>query len=134
MYVILSYANELLAGNPAWDDLTDTEKEKLLELAELRIDSQIFRGVRLEDDQTSEFPRLIDGVEVAVNERLKTAVCFTALDRLGNKDLERGVTSVKIGDASETYSQSAVYDAVNGKLSPESQLLLRPYLARAVAL
>ena len=97
----------------------------------------------MDDTQPLAFPRAIYwrgawNADTTVPEAVKAAACEEALAILA-QDTQRaarqreGLTSVSIGDASESYSAEALARTQSGELlSPQAKLLLRPWLVGAV--
>lgn len=132
MYVTVDEANDYFAVSlSGWDSLDTAEKEAALVSATRAIDRQAFVGKQRNTDH--QFPR--EGQD-EVPQVVKDACCEEALflfmaDR---KAIERGVTSVKIGDASETYSDAAIQATNRDRLSPKARSLLRFWLKKSFAL
>lgn len=126
-YVSLEEANEYFAtrlGAEFWETLDDTQKEKALITATKRIDRLPFVGYKQNLKQPLQFPRYYyascyynGGLSVAdVPEQLKNAVCEEALttlqyiennsEEIYNGAISANYQSLKLGDASITYSSS----------------------------
>jgi hypothetical protein len=131
-----------------WGNATSEDKEKALITATQRVDANRFVGAKADPLQALEFPRRYDVregdepgvlVETAVLPNVKRAVFEESLALLAGTDdslrarLQReGVTSARIGGASETYSGAGAGSAQAGLASAAAAEYLRPYLkARA---
>lgn len=132
-------------GADQWRAATEVHKAQALATATRSIDVQRLRGRKTDDSQPLAFPRAIYwrgawNADTAVPEAVKAATCEEALAIL-SQDAQRaarqreGLTSVSIGDASESYSAEALARTQSGELlSPQAKLLLRPWLVGAVAI
>lgn len=145
-YATVEYADTYLAcllDTGAWDKADDATKERALMSATLQIDALAsysggFRGQKADPDQPLEFPRSPDTV---VPDAIKRACCLEALallDQTQNttasaraKAIQQGVTSVSIGDASESYAKSSeIRTGIKAYLLSDMAIaLVRPYLA-----
>ena len=67
----------------AWDDATSTDRQKSLGHATSVIDRLNFVGCKAEEAQVNQFPR---GVDVAIPQDIKNAVCEVALALLDGVD------------------------------------------------
>lgn len=115
-YVTIEEAKEYLAGNAAFMALEDGAIETLLKKATMQIDTMRFFGVKVDDEQALQFPRTVtdqNGEEYDQEEiipKVKFATCEQAAHILAGEGAKRlqlqadGVTSVRIGDVSETLS------------------------------
>ena len=132
-------------GADQWRAATEVHKTQALATATRHIDMQRLRGRKTDDTQPLAFPRAIYwrgawNADTTVPEAVKAAACEEALAIL-SQDTQRaarqreGLTSVSIGDASESYSAEALARTQSGELlSPQAKLLLRPWLVGAVAI
>ena len=132
-------------GADQWRAATEVHKAQALATATRHIDMQRLRGRKTDDTQPLAFPRAIYwrgawNADTTVPEAVKAAACEEALAILSH-DTQRaarqreGLTSVSIGDASESYSAEALARTQSGELlSPQAKLLLRPWLVGAVAI
>jgi len=130
-------------GADQWRAATEVHKTQALATATRHIDMQRLRGRKTDDTQPLAFPRAIYwrgawNADTTVPEAVKAAACEEALAILSH-DTQRaarqreGLTSVSIGDASESYSAEALARTQSGELlSPQAKLLLRPWLVGAV--
>ncbi len=138
-YVTLQQADdyfEVHLSSKPWDALDDPVKQAAINAATTTIDNQRLQGRKADPDQELEFPRRIRGVaQEDVPERVEDACCELALHLATVQNSARaqaqrdGVTSIKAGDASETYNVSAVELAMRGALPVTVANLLRPYLS-----
>ena len=111
----------------SWSEASELDKERALETATRRIDSMRFAGRKLDPNQENAWPRnVFDGIPPLV----KHAVCEEALSLLGAEEDRKGVVSVRIGDAGESYDAITVRQ--NQKLSQSARALLEPFLAKVV--
>ena len=134
-YVTVSEADDYFETHLAhsfWDSLSADEKLRALTTATRRIDAQWLVGERYDEGQDLAFPRTMDGDEVP--ERVKDACCEEALFLLEGRAeaVERGVQSVRAGDASETYSAEALRSASRHGLSSTAKRLLFLWLKKSV--
>lgn len=137
-----SYLSNLLNAN-VWDKVEGQAKERALMSATLQIDALSsygggFRGQKTEPDQPLEFPRSSDA---DIPEAIKRACCHEALSLLEQvqsataskraKAIQQGVTSISIGDSSESYSKASECQSGIRRylLSDMAIALIRPYLA-----
>jgi len=130
-------------GADQWRAATEVHKAQALATATRHIDMQRLRGRKTDDSQPLAFPRAVYwlgawNADTEVPEAVKAAACEEALAIL-SQDTQRaarqreGLTSVSIGDASESYSAEALARTQSGELlSPQAKLLLRPWLLGAV--
>lgn len=110
-----------------WHEASELDKERALATATRRIDSMRFIGKKLDSTQENAWPRSVfDGIPPLV----KHAVCEEALSLLGAEEDRKGVVSVRIGDAGESYDAITVRQ--NQKLSQSARALLEPFLAKVV--
>ena len=132
-------------GADQWRAATEVHKAQALATATRSIDVQRLRGRKTDDAQPLAFPRAIYwrgawNADTTVPEAVKAAACEEALAILSH-DTQRaarqreGLTSVSIGDASESYSAEALARTQSGELlSPQAKPFLRPWLVGAVAI
>ena len=130
-------------GADQWRAAAEQHKAQALATDTRSIDMQRLRGRKTDDAQPLAFPRVIYwrgawNADTTVPEAVKAAACEEALAILSH-DTQRaarqreGLTSVSIGDASESYSAEALARTQSGELlSPQAKLLLRPWLVGAV--
>jgi hypothetical protein len=85
-YVDLTEANDLLAGNPAWDNLGDEFKTSVLLQAVILIDQEEFIGEKYDENQAMQFPRdfQVEGDTPTVEYEVKFEQCRMAL-KLANE-------------------------------------------------
>jgi hypothetical protein len=145
-YVDITYADAYFGdryGAEQWHAASEQAKEQALITATRAIDMQRLRGRKADDAQPLAFPRAIYWhgswcAETEVEDAVKYAQCEEALAIL-TQDQQRaarqrdGLTSVSIGDASESYTTEALGRAQSGGLlSAQAKLLLRRWLMGAV--
>lgn len=145
-YVDITYADAYFGdryGAEQWHAASEQAKEQALITATRAIDMQRLRGRKADDSQPLAFPRAIYWhgswcAETEVEDAVKYAQCEEALAIL-SQDADRaarqrdGLTSVSIGDASESYTTEALGRAQSGGLlSAQARLLLRRWLMGAV--
>ena len=145
-YADIEYADTYFGdryGADQWRAATEVHKAQALATATRSIDVQRLRGRKTDDAQPLAFPRAIYwrgawNADTTVPEAVKAATCEEALAIL-SQDTQRAarqrecLTSVSIGDASESYYKSALARTQSGELlSPQAKLLLRPWLLGAV--
>lgn len=148
------FANRL--GTDVWDDASDADQTKALQMATTRIDSLDYQGYKYLSTQDRQFPRkysidplyqspwgktlLIDSwgyaYESDVPQVIKEACCLEALalleyyastDPLNEQDLvDSGVKSFSLGKISMTLSRTA--SSSRGLRSDEAYRLLSRYL------
>jgi hypothetical protein len=130
-------------GADQWRAATEVHKAQALATATRHIDMQRLRGRKTDDAQPLAFPRAVYwrgawNAETEIPEAVTAATCEEALAIL-SQDTQRaerqreGLTSVSIGDASESYSAEALARTQSGELlSAQAKLLLRPWLQGAV--
>ena len=136
------YLNGLL-GTEMWAKAEESDKERALASATLRIDALEgtgggFRGRRTDPGQPLAFPRAPD---VEVPEAVKNACALEAAALFENaadpasssreRAIRQGVASASVGGASESYrSLSELRGGMRGRLASDMALaLLAPYMA-----
>lgn len=134
-YVTLQEAEEYFATriySEAWAEATEQTKERVLQTATYRVDALPFKGRKLDPAQEMAFPRdFMQGIPT----RLKYAVCEEALSLLEREaDPDKGLISISIGDASETYSEAVAKQRIKDRVCPTARSLLEPYLVKVVGL
>ena len=118
-------------GTAAWDEASDTDKEKALLRATIIIDRLNFAGTKTDPEQRRQFPR---GVDESVPEDIKFAACHIALSLLDGVDLEMeianfSITQHKIGPINTNYDRSRLADHIKAGIpSLEAWRYLYPYL------
>lgn len=144
-YVSVAEANDYLSlrhGADAWWAAHEDVKAQALVTATRSIDMQVLVGRKAMATQTLAFPRQIWSgdrwvtVEASWLDVL-AAACEEALSVLSRSERQAriadGVTSVRTGDASETYDAAVIARAGSGGLaSAEARQLLDRYMARTV--
>lgn len=140
-------------GAEVWTSATSTQKDQALVTATRRIDMQRLVGTKVSPDQPLAFPRYYRGVATTryVNgewvmgapQEVLDATCEEALalleqsqgDKARAARMRSGVTSYRVGDASESYDSSLTQAEVRGGtrlLSPEARRLMAPWIETAV--
>ena len=110
-YIESTYADTyfLDRGVTAWASLTN--KDALLIQATDYIETVyygLWKGYRLTDTQNTEFPRVIDSVDVGLPERLKKACCELAYKANSGSllvDVEQRIIKEKVAVIETTYSE-----------------------------
>lgn len=138
-YITVAAADDLITAchhdtlSDKWLGLTEHDKEIHLRNATYRIDCLNFKGYRHSHTQQLEFPR---GMSTGIPLKVQLAVAEEALAAIDTQLLQRctlqqqGVTSVTLGSASESYSDSAVAGKQNCPLlSQIAYNYLRQYIA-----
>ena len=116
-----------------WNQLDDTEKERLLILATKHIDTENFLGKKTEEDQPLKFPRDIWTEKNYFPEEVKSATIEQAIFLMDNEEnLKRalensslGLFSVEVGNIKEEYS------FVNSILCSSAYIYIAQYLQTA---
>lgn len=145
MYVTLSEAQEYFEDSLSigqWLTASTQAQARALRSATRRIDAQPLIGRKLEPSQDHAFPRRYwrDHTDSDVPAAVKAACCEEALSVLQESDDARGlaqaqgVTSVRVGDVSETYTEAMTAQRARDGLSPAARRLLRPWIRRVVTL
>ena len=94
-----------------WDDISLEDKQVLIKQADKEIDALQYAGERMYGLQAHSFPRIINN-EIIESYRIKDAIAQYIYDYLyiesdeSIKNIEKGITSIKIADASESYNLS----------------------------
>lgn len=94
-----------------WDDISIEDKQVLIKQADKEIDDLQFAGEKMYGLQAHAFPRIING-QIIESYRIKDAIAQYIYDSLlietdeSIKNIEKGITSIKIADASESYNLS----------------------------
>lgn len=94
-----------------WDDISIEDKQVLIKQADKEIDALQFAGEKMYGLQAHSFPRIING-QIIESYRIKDAIAQYIYDYLliesdeSIKNIEKGITSIKIADASESYNLS----------------------------
>ena len=117
-----------------WDALTADEKERALVTATRKIDAQRLIGEKYDPNQDLEFPRRYSkGYDEEVPQAVKDACCEEALALTKETSLAAsGVTSVKAGDASESYSAEVLTNAQKFGLYPHARKLLQRWIKKSL--
>lgn len=110
-YIESSYADTYFSdrGVTEWDVLTN--KDALLIQATDFLEQVYYgnwQGERLTDTQNTQYPRVIDGVDVGIPERLKQACCILALKANSGEllpDVEQRIIKEKVAVIETTYSE-----------------------------
>lgn len=94
-----------------WDDISLEDKQVLIKQADKEIDNLQYAGEQMYGLQAHAFPRIING-QIIESYRIKDAIAQYIYDYLlietdeSIKNIEKGITSIKIADASESYNMS----------------------------
>ena len=132
-YLNLDEANELIDGvdtTGKWRELTDGERKQYLVLATIHIDSLMLTSRKHKAEQQLQFPR---GKSSEVPRAVLMAQALTLSDTQAmQRDSlrEQGVTSIKLGNTSESYSDDSNSSSKqNNELkSKVAMSLMRPYI------
>lgn len=132
-YLTISEADAYFSSrlhSEKWHEASELDKERALATATRRIDSMRFIGKKLDSKQENAWPRnVLDGIPPLI----KYATCEEALSLLAaDQELQKGVVSVRIGDAGESYDALTVRQ--NLSLSQSARTLLEPLLLKVVPL
>lgn len=112
-YLNLDEANELIDGvdtTGKWRELTDGERKQYLVLATIHIDSLMLTSRKHKAEQPLQFPR---GKSSEVPRAVLMAQALEALTLSDTQAMQRislreqGVTSIKLGNTSESYSDDS---------------------------
>lgn len=133
-YLSLEEANELIedmdtAGK--WRELTDGERKQYLILATVHIDSLMLTSRKHSAEQTLQFPR---GRHTEVPRAVLLAQALEALTLSDAQAMQRdslreqGVTSIKLGNTSESYSDDSHSYSKGSLKSKVAMSLMRPYI------
>lgn len=131
-YITVAEADELIKGEAfakQWESLTEDAKEGSLKSAARRINSLRFVGKKHTIFQEMEFPRdAMRDVPAAVKlaQILEAAGALDSQTATRRKLQEEGVSSITLGNASESYKSSG--SSLHGLCSSDAFALLRPYL------
>lgn len=137
-YLSITEADKLITAchhdklSDKWLALPDQDKEVHLRNATYRIDCLRFGGHKHKREQILQFPR---GMSIDIPLKVQLAAAEEALAAIDTQLLQRislqqqGITSVKLGNASESYSDNAVAGSYNCPiLSKTAYNYLRQYL------
>lgn len=140
-YLSLDEADELIAyvdTGGAWKELSEDKREQYLILATLHIDSLILSSHKHNPQQPLQFPRR---QSTEIPRAVLAAQAFEALALSDTQSAQRvslqeqGVTSIKLGNTSESYSDSAVAQAGARQLmSKQAYNLMRPFMLGSAAI
>lgn len=114
-----------------WVTMSDVDKQIYLDRACNLLDTFKFKGYKVDINQESEFPRIINGVQVDVNTNMKKCVAYLTIKliMLDNDKREKlqasGVTSIKVDKLTESFSCDSQLLG-DKKLSKDTQV--RAYL------
>lgn len=134
-YITVDEALDFLKGSKLYEEfagLPDEEKEYQLRQAVLRIERMPFSGRKKSVMQFLSFPR--EG-QNEIPYQVKAAQALEAAAALDNEAESRlsmqaqGVSSVTVGQVSESYSGTGKMSNMQGLKSQEAFALLRRYLA-----
>lgn len=96
-----------------WGELSEQDKDVLISKATLEIDRLMFIGDKLDESQPHAFPRLVNNKIIEVYS-IRSAIAQFVYDYLyletdeSIQKAKSGITSIKIADASESYSTSVI--------------------------
>lgn len=136
-YLDIAEADELIAGvdtSNTWKGLPIETKEQCLITAAIHIDSLMLSSRKHSEEQTLQFPR---GRSTVVPRAVLLAQALEALTLSDEQTMQRtvlmeqGVTSIRLGNTSESYSDNAAEKARSGSQTLTSKIalnLMRPYL------
>ena len=135
-YLSLEEANELIKDvdtSGKWRELTDGERKQYLILATVHIDSLMLTSRKHSAEQTLQFPR---GRNSEVPRAVLMAQALEALTLSDTQAMQRdslreqGVTSIKLGNTSESYSDDSNSSSKqNNELKSKVAIsLMRPYI------
>lgn len=141
-YLSLDEADELIAYVDtfgAWKELPEDKREQYLILAALHIDSLILSSHKHNPNQPLQFPRGQSTEEIPRAVLAAQAIEARALSDTQSAQRaslqEQGVTSIKLGNTSESYSDSAVTQAGTRQLmSKQAYNLMRPFMLGSAAI
>lgn len=131
-YITIQEANELLEFEPhteIWSSIPDERKEACLKAAARHIDGLRLAGYKCKLHQLMAFPRNHEDTPEAVK-MAQALEAFAITDEQATQRRrlqEQGVTSINLGNASESYS-SANKLYTGTLVSAEAYKLMRPYL------
>ncbi len=115
----------------AWEEASDTDKDKALIMATRIIDGFNYLGDKSDEDQDNQFPR---GGDIEVSEAIEQACAEIALRLLEEIDPDMEIQnssmqSSAFASVKTTYNREFVPEhQVNGVPSPTAWSLLKPYL------
>lgn len=118
-----------------WSELSDADKEVLLNKSIDYINRLQFDGDKVSQGQQNAFPRIICRDVIETPYEVKKAICRLVYDIKNNATNERkklqrdGVKSISTGGVSETYVDDLDSKSV---ISKEIKQLLSPWLYRGV--
>lgn len=140
-YVSLVEADAYFAsrfGSDSWTSLSDADQEKALRQATREVDRSRFIGSKWSSEQALQFPRVdtySDDETAEIPSLVKQATCEQALwvathAATGGRSVRQqlqseGVTSFRVGSASETFSGDRLE-----ALCPEARSLLSQWITR----
>lgn len=130
-FVTLDEANNYFNNRPnsdAWVNLSNSEKEQVLQYATLKINSLPFIGSKLSEEQPLEFPR---NFSPQMPSEIKFGVCEEALAILQNsvhsQNKMLGIESMSVGSSSVSYTKQ---DFANTIISIQANAFLSKWLAK----
>lgn len=133
-YLSLEEANELIADvdiSGRWHELSEDERKQYLILATVHIDSLMLSSRKHNSEQPLQFPR------GRSSEVPRAVLMAQALEALTLSDVqvmqrnnlrEQGVTSIKLGNTSESYSENSTSSKASQLKSKIAFSLMRPYI------
>ena len=113
----------------AWDEASDNDKAKALVQATQAIEQLNYIDEKLDEDQTTQFPRL----NLDTPQAVKDAICEIAIRYLDGIDIESEIEALqivneKISNMSATKTVKVPEHLMAGIVSYRAWVLLRPYL------
>jgi len=110
-YIESTYADTYFSdrGKTAWASLTNKDA-LLIQATDFleRVYFEKWKGYRLTETQNTEWPRLIDDVDLGLPERLKQACCDLALQANSGEllpNVEKNIIKQKVAVIETTYSE-----------------------------
>ena len=141
IYVTLEEAGQYIeqykgsSGASAWAALDEVDQKANLFNSMLIMDRLPFVGRKVSNDQTEEWPRIVNGKDIGIPEHIKLAVVLQAFSTINTADAEvaglrsAGVSNYSIDDFSVSFNN--VDDFTINPLAgvcDEALGLLAPYL------
>lgn len=133
-YLSLDEANELIADvdtSGRWHELSEDERKQYLILAALHIDNLMLSSRKHSSEQAMQFPR---GQNTEVPRAVMLAQVLEALTLSDTQAMQRaslreqGVTSITLGNTSESYSDGSASGNALRLKSNIAMSLMRPYI------
>lgn len=127
------------AAADAFTDMPEQDQAALLMGAQLIIERYRFKGHQRDIAQESAFPRIINGHDVGIPDRIKLAIALHVADQklmskeaTATADLRKaGVSRYHLDDFDVSFDNTAEKEALmRGGLSDDAYGLILPYLLR----